>query len=292
MFSRRLLLAQLFLLGGLLLTGCFPIQTTTIGRLTVGVVSYDTGSRSLEKYQRFKDYLEQQTNSIVELEPVYNELNAQEKIQRQVWSVVFAPPGLAAIAIAQKQYIPLFPMQGVSNLHSNIAVREDSPIKTLADMRGKVIALGEPGSAAGYYLPLYYLYGLTLAEVRFAPTPKTVLEWISSGTVDAGALSEDEFERLQGEFSQTQFRIAHTSRGIPTGAVLLAPNVEPKQQERIKTAMSQAASDIAGDAGYIPNAKAPNYEELIKIVEKVKPIEARVRKKPAVLTLDNSTAGN
>lgn len=291
MFSRRLLLAQLFLLSGVLLTGCFPKQTTTIGRLTVGVVSYDTGSHSLKNYQRFKDYLEQQTNSIVELEPVYNELNAREKIESQVWSVVFAPPGLAAIAIDKKQYIPLFPMQGVS-LHSKIAVREDSPIQTLADMRGKVIALGEPGSAAGYYLPLYYLYGLTLAEVRVAPTPKTVLEWISSGTVDAGALSEDEFERLQGEFSQTKFRIVHTSRGIPTGVVLLAPNVEPKQQERIKTAMSQAASDIAGDAGYIPNAKVPNYEELIKIVEKVKPIEARVRQKPAVLTLDNSTAGN
>lgn len=292
MFSRRLLLAHLFLFCGVLLTGCFPKKTTPIGRLIVGVVSYDTGSRSLDKYERFKDYLAQQTNSIVEIEPAYNELNALEKIQRQVWSVVFAPPGLAAIAIAQKQYIPLFPMQGVSNLRSVIAVREDSPIQTIAHLGGKVIALGEPGSAAGYYLPLYDLYGLTLAEVRFAPTPKTVLEWISSGTVDAGALSEDEFERLQGEFSQTKFRIAHTSRGIPTGVVLLAPNLEPKQQERIKTAMSQAASHIAGDAGYIPNAKAPNYEEFIKLVEKVKPIEARVRQKPAVLTLVNSTGGN
>ena len=129
-----------------------------------------------------------------------------------------------------------------------------------------------------------------LAEVRFAPTPKTVLEWLSQGTVAAGALSEDDFQRYRREFGRTKFRILHTSRFVPTAVVLLEPTVDRNQQEQIKAAMSRAPSSMAADAGYIPNAKLPNYKQVIQIVEKVRPLETRVREKPAVLTLDKKTS--
>ena len=251
----------------------------------IGVVSYGTGVRSLEKYEGFKEYLVQQTHTVVELEPTFNELKAVEQVERGVWSIVFAPPGLAAIAMSKQQYIPIFPMQGVQKVRSLLVVRQESPLQSLADLSYKVVALGQPGSAAGYYLPLYDLYGLTLAEVRFAPTPKTVLEWLSQGTVDAGALSEDQFQRYRREFKQANFRILHRTRFAPPAVVLLSPTVERNQQQQIVAAMKEAPSRIAGDAGYIPNAKVPNYEQFILFVEKVRPIEARVRQKPAFLTL-------
>jgi phosphonate transport system substrate-binding protein len=71
--------------------------------------------------------------------------------------MVFAPPGLAAIAISQEQYFPLFPLEGIENVRSAIVVREDSSIKTLAELQDKAIAFGQPGSATGYYLPIYNL---------------------------------------------------------------------------------------------------------------------------------------
>ena len=232
----------------------------------IGVVSYDTGVRSLEKYESFKEYLAQQTRTVVELEPAFNELKAVEQVERGVWSIVFAPPGLAAIAMSKQQYIPIFPMQGVQKVRSLLVVRQESPIQSLADLSDKVVALGQPGSAAGYYLPLYDLYGLTLAEVRFAPTPKTVLEWLSQGTVDAVALSEDQFQRYRREFKQGNFRILHKTRFAPPGVVLLSPTVERNQQQQIVAAMKEAPSRIAGDAGYIPNAKVPNYEQFFEYI--------------------------
>lgn len=291
--SRRLLLAQLLLLLGLFLSGCVNAErlvarlrykSTLPEKLTVGVVSYEAGERSVEQYGRFKDYLAGQTNTVVEIEPSFNELRALDRVQFRTWSIVFAPPGLAAVAIATEEYIPIFRMEGVYNLHSVLVVREDSPIRSLADLANKVVALGERGSATGYYMPLYDLYGLTLAEVRFAPTPKTVLAWLSQGTVAAGALSEDEFQRYQHEFNQTKFRILNTSRALPPGVVLLGPTVDRNQEQQIKAAMSEASSSITDDAGYIPNAQLPNYEQLIQIVEKVRPLENRLRKKPVVLT--------
>jgi len=278
----------MLLLVGLSLSGCDRSQSIP-GRLTIGVVSYEAGARSIEQYAPLREYLAQKTNTVVEIDPAFNELRAVEQIQRRAWSIVFAPPGLAAIAIAKAQYIPIFRMEGLFNLRSVLVVREDSSILNLADLNNKVVALGEPGSAAGYYLPLYDLYGLTLAEVRFAPTPKTTLAWLSQGIVAAGALSEDDFQRYRYEFSQTKFRVLHTSRFVPTGAVLLGPTVERNQEQQIRAAMREAPSSIAGDTGYIPNAKLPNYQQFIQIVEKVRPLEARLRETPVVLTLDNNT---
>ncbi|QYO62911.1 hypothetical protein [Leptolyngbya sp. 7M] len=57
-------------------------------------------------------------------------------------------------------------------------------------------------------------------------------------------------------------------------------------QYQIETAMRNAPSSIIGDAGYIPEAALPNYEQFIKLVAKVRPLEARVQQKPAVLTME------
>ncbi len=285
------LLLPVVILITLVGVGCTsPAKKNIMNILNIGVVSYGEGKVSQDKYERFKDYIATQTQSIVNLEPAYNELQSVAQIQRKEWHIVFAPPGLAAIAIGRELYLPIFSMEGISGRQrSLIIVRDDKPIQKIPDLANKTVALGEKGSAAGYYVPLYDLYGLTLAQIRFAPTPKTILEWVSDGTVDAGAISEQDFEQYKREFGTTKFKILHTSRWIPSGVVLLAPTVDRNQQQQIQKAMNEAPGDIAADAGYVPAAKIPNYDQFIKLVEKVRPLEARVKQTPAVLLPDAST---
>lgn len=269
----------------LLVLGCDRQSESSLERLVVGLVTYDQGVSSSEQYENFKQYLETQTRTYVELEPAFNELTAVERIKSQSWSLIFAPPGLAAIAIEQGKYIPVFPMQGrqgLINIRSVIVVRKDSPIQKLSQLSNKIVALGKSGSATGYYLPLYDLYGLTLSELRFASTPKTGLEWLDKQEVDAVAISEDEFQEYQRDY-QTKFRVIHNTRFIPPGVVVLSPNLDSKQQQQIIEAMRQATPNIARDAGYIPNATPPNYQQFIELVDKVKPLENKIRQKPAVL---------
>lgn len=277
-------------LAGVLIAGCNNNNMEPLGKLTIGIVSYDSGDRSVDQYQPFRDYLSQQTQTIVELEPAFNELQAVEQIQRQNWSIVFAPPGLAAIAIREAQYLPIFPMQGTNNLRSVIVVLEDSSIDSLGDLANEVVALGEPGSATGYYLPLYDLYGLTLENVQFAPTPRTVLQWVSEEAVAAGAISEPDYQQYRHEFQDADFRILHTSRAVPTGMVLIGPTVDRNQQQQIEQAMREAPSAIVGDAGYIPNIDLPNYEQFIQLVEKVRPLEERLQQNPVILTMPDQVS--
>lgn len=267
---------------------CTPEPPVSTDKLTIGVVSYGDSELSLEKYQRLQNYLAEQTKIAFELEVAYNELQAVEQIQRQNWSLVFAPPGLVAIA-SQKGYTQLFPLENQGNAqHALIVVSADSGIETLSQLQDEVIALGEPGSAAGYYLPLYDLYGLTLEEARFAPTPRTVLEWISEGEVTAGAIADVDFEQFKSEFGAENFEILHRSRAIPVGVVLVGA-IDRNQEEFITRIMQAAPADIVSDARYIPSAPLPDYRTFIEIVNKVGPLEERVQQTPAILTIDIDT---
>ncbi|MBD2111400.1 MULTISPECIES: phosphate/phosphite/phosphonate ABC transporter substrate-binding protein [Cyanophyceae] len=267
-------------------SGCGPAKVSDQPlRLTIGLVSYDDGASSLEKYQRFQTYLAEQLKAIVELEPVFNEIRAVEQIRAANWSLMFAPSGLAAIAMAEANYLPIFPMLGAPNQKSVLVVRNDSSFQALGDLANQTLALGEAGSATGYYLPLYDLYGLTLKAIEFASTPATALEWIANGRVAAGAMSEDAFQQYRSAFEGNTFRILHASRAIPPGAVLIGPNVDRNQQQYLEQAMQNAPSNLTADAGYVPNVPPPDLSQLIALVNKVRPLESRVKEQPAVLTL-------
>lgn len=278
----------LFLLQILLLTACGGQPTPSQNEeLTVGLVSYNEGQESINQYNNFNNYLSEKTGAIVKLEPTFNETQAIEHIHSRDWVLVFARPGIAAIAISQNQYQPLFPLQGGENLRSIIVVRKNSPIKNLRDLQGRTVALGQPGSATGYYFPIYNLYGLTLSEILFAPTPKTVLEWVAQGKAAAGALSKDEFDSYSPQLKQTEFRIVFTdSHYVPSGVVLLGPTVESKTQEQIRKVMSDAPSDITREAGYVANGPLPDYKYMIAVVERVNSINpnaALIQQKPVRL---------
>ncbi|AFY69008.1 hypothetical protein Pse7367_0706 [Thalassoporum mexicanum PCC 7367] len=282
MLSRRRLL---YLQLGLLLSAACSGQDVYIpDKFSIGVVSYGEGARSLDQYTRFKEYLEGQLKSIIELEPALNEVKALEQIQRRLWSLVFAPPGLAALAIADAQYIPLFAMEGAVNLRSLLVVLNDSPYEQLGDLNGEVVALGQRGSATGYYLPIYDLYGLTLKEVVFGSTPQAILDLVDRGQAAAGALSKEEFEQQKSKFDAQRFRILHTSaQTIPPGAVLIGPDVDRNRQVEIERAMQAAPPAIISEAGYIANSSAANYDFLIEVVKRVQPIVTRIRQQPAPL---------
>ena len=280
MFVCRILL----LLVLLFLTGCEPTSSPSLGKLSIGVVSLGESARSIQQYSALKDYLSDKLNSIVELEPAYNEVKAIEQIKRKRWDLVFAPPGLAAIAISQEQYIPIFSLEGGQKNISVIVVLEDSPMRDLPSLEGKIIALGQPGSATGYYFPIYNLYGLSLAEVRFTPTPKKILDSIAAGETDAGAISLDEYNLYRSDFPETDFRILHTDlHDIPNGSILISPTLEPMQEKQIHQALANVPVAIAQLSGYLPNAPIPRYQYLIEVVTRVTPIASRIKEKPARL---------
>lgn len=266
------------------ITACGRIDEGISQKLVIGVVAYDERDRSLEEYAELQNYLSTKLKSIIEIEPTYNEVQAREQIAKQRWDLVFASPGLAAIAISQHQYQPLLPLEGVEQARSVIVANQDSPFETHQDLNGQSIALGQEGSATSYYLPIYNLYGLTLQKVLFSPTPQTSLKLLETGEVAAAALSLQEFNRYRQNFKPKQFRIINIdSHTIPSGAIVISAKIPPQNSQLIEDALTQAPSHIAASAGFLPNEDASEYEYLIRVMERVLSISENIKDQPALL---------
>ncbi|WP_392531141.1 phosphate/phosphite/phosphonate ABC transporter substrate-binding protein [Nostoc sp. C117] len=279
-FSRRFFLFNLL---GFTFASCGSPRKFQ-GTLTVGVLNYGGGEQIIKQYAKFNSYLGEKTNSYIQLEPAFNENQAVQRLKDRAWSLVFAPPGLAAIAIARHQYIPLFPLIGISNLRSIFVVRKDNAITDLKQLQGQTVALGQLGSATGYYFPLYNLYGTTLAEILFAPTPKAGLELVAQGKAIACAVSEAELSLYGSQLSQTEFRVIFKDlHYVPLGVVLIGPNIERNRQEFIRKVMSEPPSGLAEEVGYVPNGQVPDYKYMISVVDRVSSITSNLQKKPVRL---------
>jgi ABC-type phosphate/phosphonate transport system substrate-binding protein len=115
------------------------------------------------------------------------------------------------------------------NCSTQLFTRRDSSITTLADLKGKRVALGSRGSAQAGLLPSYFLkqHGLDpqrdVAACPFSedrePSPlsdeRAVVELVLTGAYDAGAVSRRTLEGLteQGQPSQDTIRVFWSSPG-------------------------------------------------------------------------------
>jgi phosphonate transport system substrate-binding protein len=256
------------------LTACNrSTDNSVIGRYSIGVVSYGKSNTSLKQYADFKNYLGSELKSSIEFEPVYNEVRALEQISRKKWDLVFAPPGLAAIAISRYNYEPIMPLEGGDKSRSIVVVKQDSPLEERQDLAGKVIALGQKGSATGYYLPLYNLYGLNFQEILYAPTPQKILQWLDEDKVSAGALSLAEYNLYRRDFSPNSFKVIHIDQHpVPPGAILISDRIERNQEAQIIVILTNTPSFIAASAGFLPNEKLPDYSYSIEVIKRVQEI--------------------
>lgn len=280
--SRRAFILQMLFA----ITACTTEETifNTQSGLVIGVITYGRGQQTVERLSSFREYLSGQLKTIVQIEPAFNERIAIEQIKRHYWSLVFATPGLAAIAIANHQYSTLFPLQIGTISRSIIVVNQNSPLNKLPDLQGKTIALGQQGDATGYYLPLYNLYGLTLASILFAPTPKESLEWVSQGKVDAAAMSLEEFNFYKSKLNSVQFRVLFSdSHTVSSGSVLVSPKLDRNSVDIISNYMKNAPPTVIQQAKYLPLESPPDYQYMIEVVKRVTSITQNLNSKPVRL---------
>jgi len=239
------------------------------GRVTIGAISHGEGAEVMAELEPFRTWLATEAGALVQLDPAFNENRAFERIRSRAWDLVVAPPGLAALAMGGSRYQPLFPLVGVANRRSLFAVQRASPITSLTDLAGRRVALGQPGSVTGYYYPLFNLYGLTLAELAFAPTPRAALAWLVEGRFDAVALSQDEFDAHNGPPLRI---LAADQHYVPPGLLLLTPDIERTRGQQLQRLLADAPSVITRQVGYAPGADLPDYRHMFAVVERVQAI--------------------
>jgi phosphonate transport system substrate-binding protein len=156
---------------------------------------------------------------------------------------------------------------GVSGYRTVIFVRNDSPVKTLADLRGRSIAFQNPSSTSAYFVPAAALLHDRLGlEILLSPrdrpggdsvgyvfgrTEANISTWVHKRLVDAGALSELDFAspmKVPPAF-RDDLRVIYTSPQYPRGLEVTRSGLSPRVRERLREVLLQAADDpLAGPA--------------------------------------------
>ncbi|MFQ6114221.1 MAG: phosphate/phosphite/phosphonate ABC transporter substrate-binding protein [bacterium] len=206
-----------------------------------GVISRYNPRIMIEDYQPIMDYLTENT-------PYHFELKLGKTYEDAVrylcsGEVQIASLGAVTYLEAHKQCgaVPIVrPLNKEGNPYyrSITVVRNDSPLQSLADLRGRSFAFASLHSTSGNLIPRYYLAkaGIHLQDFsqyhnlrHHDSVAKAVLE----GHYEAGALKDI----IAYRYLKKGLRILHVSEPIPSVPIVVRPDCDPNLVAAAKKAL-------------------------------------------------------
>ena len=168
---------------------------------------------------------------------------------------------------------------GTPNFHGHIVVAETSDIQTLADLRGRSFAFGDPQSTMSHLVPYYMLLeaGVKLDDLTrhpFLGGHRNVALGVLSDDFAAGALKEDIYE----EYRSRGLRSIATSPPIPDHLMVATRALPTDLRDKIRTALlalgnspatREVLTAIQPDlTGFIP-AEDSDYDILRRVIDRL-----------------------
>jgi phosphonate transport system substrate-binding protein len=180
---------------------------------------------------------------------------------------------------------------GSSTYVSGIFVRTDSPLHSLADLRGRALAVGDPSSTSSFAFPLVMLLeaGIDpvkdLSKIIFAGSHVNSLAACAEGRVDAGAASFNSFEKAVTEkrIAADALRPLAKSDPLPNPPLAMHPGLDPETKRKLREGFGSVhkAPGITPDQvrGY-GGAKVDRYDvdypdaEFMKVAQRLEKVDA------------------
>lgn len=150
---------------------------------------------------------------------------------------------------------------GMAEYRGLIFSRKDEGTTRLEQLRGKMLAFEDPGSTSGYFLPKVLLLkkGLRLSEKPkpdakvgpkeigyvFASTDDNVVNLVLSRRVAAGAVSDDDYGRLEDPRKAETLILAQTDL-FPRHLVSVRKGLDTKVKSRLKEILLSMHQDEEG----------------------------------------------
>ncbi|MBF2054242.1 MAG: phosphate/phosphite/phosphonate ABC transporter substrate-binding protein [Candidatus Sericytochromatia bacterium] len=184
------------------LAACAPSETNTPQVLRLGMVPFETGEELLRDIQPMIDVIEAGMGMEVIPTVAADYTGVVEAFKNQQLDVAFLSPAAYVLAAqeANVRVILKSHRDGSPNYYGAIIVRADSPIQTVADLKGKRFAFGDPLSTSGHIFArkLMLEAGLNperdLEKFIYAGSHDATILSVLNQKVDAGASYADDLD--------------------------------------------------------------------------------------------------
>jgi len=248
----------------LVLSGCStweappPAKKPPVGQLLIGLIPEQNIFKQLERYEPLTKYLFRKTGAKIELKilPRYGNIIDNFESARMdgaffgsfTYTLAHAKVGVEVIARPVA-------LDNTSTYHGLIFVRNDSGIRTAADMKGKRFAFVDKATTAGYLLPLEYFHkhGVSnykgyLKEAYFAGTHEDAIQDVLNRKADIGAAKNTVFERLAKADPRIlqELVVLERSPEVPENALALRKDIDASVRGRLKDALLTMHRDPDG----------------------------------------------
>lgn len=172
--------------------------------------------------------------------------------------------------------------KGYAEYQSLFVTRRDSGLRTLDDLRGRVIAFDEPFSTSGYLLPKAMLLalGYRLIEVHhaddqvppdaigyvFSMDDVNTMFWVDRGKVVAGVTSPDSFETFNRKH-QGRYVVFERSMHVPRQVVAHRAGLDPAVVAVLEQVLLDMEADQPGRAALMAFQKTTRFDRFPAGVE-------------------------
>lgn len=169
--------------------------------------------------------------------------------------------------------------KGVPMYRTVFFTRKDSGINTLADLKGKKLALEDTGSSSAYFIPWLILNkeGLKLQHLL---TPRSevfpnrvgylltgeeinISTWVHKGVADAGAFNNQDWHKEDHlpQIFQKDMKIIAQSNPVPRAMELVRGDLNPSIKRRLKEVLLAADKDPSAQSALIAYQKTTKFDE-------------------------------
>jgi phosphonate transport system substrate-binding protein len=215
-------------------------------KLVVGLLPGESAPTVMRLNEPLRVYLEKRLGLPVELVVGANYAATSEALRFGRLDIAYLGP---VTYILQSKHTKLEPFARPSHevvgptFQAVVIVPADSPVKTLADLKGKEVAFGDPASTSGTWVPRYMLVEAGLVSgrdftLRVLGAHDAVALAVANKKVAAGGLSLPIYQRLlkEGKIEGKAVRILAESPAIPEYMWTFRQGIDPAFKEEIRKA--------------------------------------------------------
>ena len=209
--------------------------------LIFGVHPYLPANELQTRFQPLTDYLGKTLGHDVEIRVGRDYEEHIRAVGTNTVDIAFVGPAQYIKLVNEYGTRPLLArleVNGKPELFGAIIVRTDSPLHTLADLKGHRFAFGDPDSTMSHIVPEAMLAEAgvplsALSEHKFLGAHRNVALGVLAGDFDAGAVKTEVYE----EYAERGLRLLAKSPAVSEHLLVVRPDMPAENIEKLRQAL-------------------------------------------------------
>lgn len=226
--------------------------------ITIGLLPEMNVFKQKQRFEPLAAYLSEHMGVTVRLTILSRYGNIIERMREEDIDGAFFGSFTGALAISQLGVVPLarpVNMDGTSTYSGHIFVRKDSHIESVADMKGKTLALVERATTAGYVFPLAWLKQQGIADIDtyfsdhfFAGSHDAAIDAVLNKEADVGAAKNTIYERMRQEHPRidNELIILASSPRVPSNGLCVRADLSDEYKKQLKNLLLNLHKEAKG----------------------------------------------